>query len=71
MREESSPNTPHPHPSSEKESQALYGPPNPQTAIHLLRAWRQGNEEEQSETLAYLKQALDTDRLSNRKIFSS
>lgn len=41
-------------------------------AIRLLRAWREGDEsdeQEQRETWAYLKQALDEDRLSNRKLF--
>jgi hypothetical protein len=41
-----------------------------QAAIELLRSWRQGDEQEQQETLAYLKRALDEDRLSDRKHFS-
>jgi hypothetical protein len=40
-----------------------------QAAIELLRSWRQGDEQEQRETLAYLKRALDEDRLSDRKLF--
>jgi hypothetical protein len=40
-----------------------------QAAIRLLRSWRTGDEEEQQETLAYLKQVLDEDRLSDRKLF--
>lgn len=40
-----------------------------QAAIELLRSWRHGDEQEQRETLAYLKRALDEDRLSNRKLF--
>ena len=40
-----------------------------QAAIELLRSWCQGDEHEQRETLAYLKQVLDEDRLSDRKRF--
>ena len=40
-----------------------------QAAIELLRSWRQGDAQEQRETLAYLKRALDEDRLSDRKLF--
>jgi hypothetical protein len=39
-------------------------------AIHLLRSWCEGDEEEQHETLEYLKRTLDEDRLSDRKLFS-
>lgn len=43
-----------------------------QTAIDLLRSWREeGNEEEQRETWEFLKQALDEDRLSDRPLFPS
>lgn len=41
-------------------------------AIQLLRWWREGDEsdtQEQCETWEYLKQALDQDRLSDRKLF--
>lgn len=37
--------------------------------IELLRAWREGDEQEQRDTWEYLKQALDEDRLSDRKLF--
>lgn len=40
-----------------------------QDLIQLLRSWREDDEEEQSDTLEYLKQALDEDRLSDRKLF--
>jgi hypothetical protein len=40
-----------------------------QAAIELLRAWREGDESEQRETWGYLKQTLEEDRLSNRKLF--
>lgn len=39
-------------------------------AVHLLRSWHEGDEEEQHETLEYLKRTLDEDRLSDRKLFS-
>jgi hypothetical protein len=37
--------------------------------VQLLRAWREGDEQEQRSTWEYLKQALDEDRLSERKLF--
>jgi hypothetical protein len=37
--------------------------------IQLLRSWREGDEREQRSTWEYLKQALDEDRLSERKLF--
>jgi len=38
-------------------------------AIELLRAWRAGDEAHQRETWQQLKEDLDRDRLSNRKLF--
>ena len=40
-----------------------------ETAIQLLRSWREGDEQEQRDTWEYLKQALDENRLSDRKLF--
>src|SRR5271165_2187600 len=40
-----------------------------QGLIQLLRSWREGDEREQRSTWEYLKQALDEDRLSERKLF--
>ncbi len=43
-----------------------------QAAIELLRSWREDDEydeEEQKATWEFLKQALDEDRLSDRKLF--
>ena len=37
--------------------------------VTLLESWMQENPAEQRETLAYLIQALDEDRPSNRKLF--
>jgi len=43
-----------------------------QAAIELLRSWREyGDEQEQTETWEYLRQALNEDRLSNRPLFPS
>jgi type II secretory pathway pseudopilin PulG len=41
-----------------------------QAVFQLLQSWvDEGDEEEQRETLAYLKQALDEDRSSARQLF--
>ena len=40
-----------------------------QALIQLLKSWRDGDEHEQRSTWEYLKQALDEDRLSERKLF--
>lgn len=40
-----------------------------QTTVHALRALLEGEEEEQRETFAYLKQMLDEDRFSMRRLF--
>ena len=40
-----------------------------EAAIQLLRSWREGDSEEQRETLAYLQRVLDEDRPSDRKLF--
>ena len=40
-----------------------------QAVIDLLNSWDAGDPEEQRETWAFLKQALDEDRLSYRKLF--
>ena len=37
--------------------------------VQLLRSWREGDEQEQRSTWEYLKQALDEDRTSERKLF--
>jgi prevent-host-death family protein len=40
-----------------------------QKALELLKLWEEGDEDEQTETLAYLSKSLDQDRLSNRPLF--
>lgn len=37
--------------------------------IQLLKSWSEEDEQEQKETWEQLKQALDEDRLSDRKLF--
>lgn len=44
-------------------------PRSQQTLGDLFRSWRQGDAEEQRETLDFLMRALDRDRLSSRKLF--
>ena len=39
-------------------------------AIQLLQSWFDEDEQEQRETLAWLRVALDQDRLSDRPLFS-
>lgn len=48
---------------SATQSQKIHG------LIQLLKSWREGDEQEQRDTWEYLKQALDEDRLSERKLF--
>jgi len=43
--------------------------PKNRALIQLLKSWREGDEQEQRSTWGYLKQALDEDRLSERKLF--
>lgn len=50
------------------------GTPTAQThdaasTVELLRALCEGDEQEQRETWEFLRQALDEDRLSDRKLF--
>ena len=41
-----------------------------QAVFQLLQSWvDEGDEEEQQQSLAYLKQALDADRSSSRRLF--
>lgn len=39
------------------------------SAVALLQSWNDEDEQEQRETWAFLKAALDEDRLSDRKLF--
>ncbi len=40
-----------------------------ESAVALLQSWNDEDEQEQRETWAFLKAALDEDRLSDRKLF--
>ncbi len=53
----------------EEISQPISPSPRNRALIELLRSWREGDEQEQKSTWEYLKQALDEDRLSERKLF--
>lgn len=44
-------------------------PPRVQVVAHSLEALLDGDEQEQRDTFEFLKQALDQDRPSNRKLF--
>lgn len=44
-------------------------PPENIAAISLLQSWRNEDKQEQRETWEFLKQAIDEDRLSDRKLF--
>jgi hypothetical protein len=37
----------------------------------LLKSWREGDEQEQRETLEFLQKVLDEDRFSKRKLFQN
>ena len=50
--------------------QKLQSPISPQALTNLLQSWDdEGDEQEQKETWAFLQQALDRDRLSDRALF--
>jgi hypothetical protein len=49
--------------------QSMAQSPKSLALIQLLKSWREGDEQEQRSTWEYLKQALDEDRLSERKLF--
>lgn len=61
--------TPQPNPTGEEAPVSASSQERIQTTVHALRALLEGDEEEQRETFAYLKQVLDEDRFSTRKLF--
>lgn len=62
-------------PRNEPDPSAASAQPGPgevgrRVAIDLLRAWRSGDAREQTETLEFLKQALDEQRAPGCKLFA-
>ena len=61
--------TPQPNPTVEEAPEGANSQERIQTTVRALRALLEGDEEEQRETFAYLKQVLDEDRFSTRRLF--
>lgn len=61
--------TPQPNPTEEEAPEGTSSQERIQTTVRALRALLEGDEEEQRETFAYLKQVLDEDRFSTRRLF--
>jgi hypothetical protein len=61
--------TPQPNPTAEEAPEGVSSQERIQTTVRALRALLEGDEEEQRETFAYLKQVLDEDRFSTRRLF--
>lgn len=61
--------TPQPNPPGEEALEGARSQERIQTTVRALRALLEGDEEEQRETFAYLKQVLDEDRFSTRRLF--
>ncbi len=61
--------TPQPNPTVEEAPEGVSSQERIQTTVRALRALLEGDEEEQRETFAYLKQVLDEDRFSTRRLF--
>jgi hypothetical protein len=61
--------TPQPNPTVEEAPESANSQEQIQTTVRALRALLEGDEEEQRETFAYLKQVLDEDRFSTRRLF--
>ncbi len=61
--------TPQPNLPGEEASEGANSQEQIRTTVRALRALLEGDEEEQRETFAYLKQVLDEDRFSTRRLF--
>ena len=61
--------TPQPNPTAEKAPEGASSQERIQATVRALRALFEGDDEEQRETFAYLKQVLDEDRFSTRRLF--
>ncbi len=61
--------TPQQNPIGEEAPEGANSQEKIQTTVRALRTLLEGDEEEQRETFAYLKQVLDEDRFSTRRLF--
>jgi len=61
--------TPQPNPTGEEAPEGASSQERIQTTVRALRALLEGDAEEQRETFAYLKQVLEEDRFSTRRLF--
>jgi hypothetical protein len=61
--------TPQPNPTEEEASERESAQERIQTTVRALRALLEDDAEEQRETFTYLKQVLDEDRFSTRRLF--
>ena len=61
--------TPQPNPIEEEAPESVSAQERIQTTVRALRALLEGDEEEQRETFTYLKQVLEEDRFSTRRLF--
>ena len=61
--------TPQPNPTEEEAPERESAQERIQTTVRALRALLEDDAEEQRETFTYLKQVLDEDRFSTRRLF--
>lgn len=61
--------TPQQNPTEEKAPESMSAQERIQTTVRALRALLEDEAEEQCETFTYLKQVLDEDRFSTRRLF--
>ena len=61
--------TPQPNPTEEEAPERVSAQEQIQTTVRALRALLEDDAEEQRETFTYLKQVLDEDRFSTRRLF--
>jgi hypothetical protein len=61
--------TPQPNPTEKEAPEGVSAQEQIQRTIQALRALLEDDAEEQRETFAYLKQVLDEDRFSTRRLF--
>ena len=68
----SAPTKPSVHPpTAGGEQQVVRRRPDPEAVAELLNSWAKTDSDEQRETFAYLRQALDEQRPSGAKLFAS